>query len=320
MPLKTVADPLTIQSVSETPKPLYPGLYGWQVAYQLSDGSVVFCSCFREAWCRYFDFLKEKFVDDLEKAFLRFAGSVNPATLKAFFPECTIIAYEPQIIDGKEFFFRNRNVKAPKLDEKFWNSPEQIFRFEDKVCEVCTGRVPKHFYCHQMYGSPFAQVYGAWIRADLIRQIYCLWPNGVEKSDRRKIWNEAENKFRKIVGIPLIGEKFISETMLFKTITYLLNGHEVIHHYRADWLARQELDIFVPSLKLAIEYQGEQHFMPVEAWGGKNALKKTQQRDEEKKRKCEREGVTLIYFDHKMELTEKYVARKVEKTLKNPRE
>ena len=108
--------------------------------------------------------------------------------------------------------------------------------------------------------------------------------------------------------------------MLFKTITYLLNGHEVIHHYRADWLARQELDIFVPSLKLAIEYQGEQHFMPVEAWGGKNALKKTQQRDEEKKRKCEREGVTLIYFDHKMELTEKYVARKVEKTLKNPRE
>jgi hypothetical protein len=170
-----------------------------------------------------------------------------------------------------------------------------------------------------MYGSPFAQVYGAWIRADLIRQIYCLWPNGVEKSHRRKIWNEAENKFRKIVGIPLIGEKFISETMLFKTISYLLNGHEVIHHYRADWLARQELDIFVPSLKLAIEYQGEQHFMPVEAWGGKNALKKTQQRDEEKKRKCEREGVTLIYFDHKMELTEKYVARKVENTLKNPR-
>jgi len=64
--------------------------------------------------------------------------------------------------------------------------------------------------------------------------------------------------------------------MLFKTITYLLNGHEVIHHYRADWLARQELDIFIPALKLAIEYQGEQHFVPVEVWGGKNALKITQ--------------------------------------------
>jgi hypothetical protein len=301
--------------MNETPKPLYPGLYGWQVAYQLSDGSVIFCTCFREAWRCYFGFLGEKFADNLKKAFLRFAWGINPLTLKALFPECGVIGDEPQMIDGKEFFFSNRNVKAPRLDGNFWKAHEQLFHFEDKICEVCTERVPKHFYCHQMYGSPFAQVYGAWVRAELIRKGFFQWPNDADSSIRRKLWNEAEDKIRMIVGVPLIGEKFISETILFKTVAYLLNSHEVIHHYRADWLGRQELDIFVPSLKLAIEYQGEQHFKPVDAWGGEEALLRGQRRDDEKKQKCEQAGVKLIYFDYRTELSEKFVARQLEQTL-----
>jgi hypothetical protein len=166
-----------------------------------------------------------------------------------------------------------------------------------------------------MYGSPFAQVYGAWVRAELIRKGFFQWPNDADSSIRRKLWNEAEDKIRMIVGVPLIGEKFISETILFKTVAYLLNSHEVIHHYRADWLGRQELDIFVPSLKLAIEYQGEQHFKPVDAWGGEEALLRGQRRDDEKKQKCEQAGVKLIYFDYRTELSEKFVARQLEQTL-----
>jgi len=166
-----------------------------------------------------------------------------------------------------------------------------------------------------MYGGPFIQVYGAWVKAEIIRQGYIDWYNNVDKTVCRKLWKEAENKIRTIVGVPLIGEKFISETVLFKTVAYLLKGHEVIHHYRADWLARQELDIFVPSLNLAVEYQGEQHFMPIDAWGGEDSFEKTQQRDEEKRRRCESKGVKLLYFDHTMELTEKFVARRLEEIL-----
>ncbi len=166
-----------------------------------------------------------------------------------------------------------------------------------------------------MYGGPFIQAYGAWVKAEMIRQGYADDSINADKIAHRKLWKEAENKIRMIVGVPLIGEKFISETVLFKTVAYLLKGHEVIHHYRADWLARQELDIFVPSLNLAIEYQGEQHFMPVDAWGGDDALEKTQQRDEGKKRNCEHKGVKLIYFDYTMELTEKSVAWRLEKEI-----
>jgi hypothetical protein len=311
------------------PKPLYPGLYGWQVTYQLPDGSVVFCSCFHEAMRCFFKCLRNELADSylrthhkkvegerlLKLAFSRFTNSINPVALKALFPECNVLSHEPRLIDGKEFFFSNRDIKAPKLDETFWNLPESGFRFEEKICEVCTGRVPKHFYCHQMYGGPFIQVYGAWIKAEIIRQGYVDWRVNADKTFHRKLWREAENRVREIVGVPHIGEKFISETILFKTIAYLLKDYEVIHHHRADWLARQELDIFVPSLNLAIEYQGEQHFESIDAWGGEEALERTQQRDEEKRRKCESNGIRLVYFDHTMKLTEKFVAHQLEQVL-----
>ena len=315
--------------MSVTSKSLYPGLYGWQVTYQLPDGSVVFCCCFREAVHRFFKFLRNELADSYQRthhtkidgekllkiAFSRFANSINPVALKSLFPGCAVSSHEPQIIDGKEFFFGNRDIKAPKLDKAFWDLPENGFRFEEKLCEVCTERVPKHFYCHQMYGGPFIQVYGAWIKAEVIRQGYIDWFGGADKTVHRKLWREAENKVRGIVGVPHIGEKFISETILFKTVSYLLKNCEVIHHYRADWLERQELDIFVPSLNLAVEYQGEQHFEPINAWGGEEALEKTRQRDEIKRRKCKEKGIKLIYFDHTMELTEKFVARQLENIL-----
>lgn len=313
-------------SAVEHSTPLYPGLYGWQVIYQLADGSVAVCACLREAWCRYFAFLHDELAGDffrthhqqiegkrlLELAFNKFARSVNPIALKALFPTVEFLSDEPSLIDGKYFFFGNRDIKPPELDDAFWNLPGNLFPFHNNLCEVCTGRVPSHYYCHQMYGSPFAQVYGAWIKAELVRQGHIRGTNDI---NQRKVWNDAENKMRLIVGVPRIGERFVSETILFKTVAFLLNEHEVIHHYRADWLARQELDIFVPSLNLAIEYQGEQHFLPIEAWGGESALEMTQQRDEEKKRRCAKKGVQLLYFDHTMELTEKFVQRRLEKIL-----
>ena len=314
------------------PTPLYPGLYGWEVAYQLPNGSVTFCSCFRETWNRYFNYLRDELAASflrthrqqiegkrlLHLAFSRFASHMHPAALKAYFPTCAFSTHPQSAIDGKVFFFGNDQIDPPELDVSFWETPKKLFLFEDETCEVCTGRVPRHFYCHQMYGGPFIQIYGAWVRAEVIRQGYIDQQEFADKANHHRIWKEAENKVRAIVGVPHIGEKFISETILFKTVAYLLKNHEVIHHYRAAWLGRQELDIFIPSLNLAVEYQGEQHFESINAWGGDDALEKTQQRDEEKRRRCESEGVKLIYFDHTMELTEKFVARRLDEALAKP--
>lgn len=65
-----------------------------------------------------------------------------------------------------------------------------------------------------------------------------------------------------------------------------------------------ELDIWVPQIKLAIEYQGEQHFFP--HWStrdksvvySRNTLSAIQERDEEKRVACNNLGITLVEIDY----------------------
>jgi hypothetical protein len=51
----------------------------------------------------------------------------------------------------------------------------------------------------------------------------------------------------------------------------------------------------IPSHRVAVEYQGQQHFEPIEFFGGEDAFRQTVERDERKKRLCDENGIRLIY-------------------------
>lgn len=68
-----------------------------------------------------------------------------------------------------------------------------------------------------------------------------------------------------------------------------------------DWLTRKNsgrmsFDFFIPSLNIAIEYQGKQHFEKVDRFGGEEGLRLTKERDAYKRDICRENGVKLIYF------------------------
>jgi hypothetical protein len=73
-----------------------------------------------------------------------------------------------------------------------------------------------------------------------------------------------------------------------------------------------ELDVYLPELKLGIEYQGQQHFHAIDAWGGEEALEKLQERDLIKKELCLIHGVKLIEIDYTEPLTYDYIKSKVD--------
>lgn len=172
------------------------------------------------------------------------------------------------------------------------------------LCHLCTGTVPAFTYGNSMYYSPFLQrylPYHVWLsRKQLGHTVY-----GGEAFKR------IENELRELLGYPRIGEKSISETMLFKIVAALFSPRRVIQHYRGPELGGLEIDIWIPDLLVGIEYQGFQHFEAVDHWGGEEGFLKRLENDRRKKAICRSIGYTLIEFSHEEELTEQVVNEKL---------
>lgn len=92
---------------------------------------------------------------------------------------------------------------------------------------------------------------------------------------------------------------------LFRSVRKLFPGQDIEWNYKHDRIRypgsnkRMELDIFLPGLALAFEYQGEQHFMPIPGWGGEEKLKLVQERDAFKRRACTKLEILLLEVSYK---------------------
>lgn len=128
----------------------------------------------------------------------------------------------------------------------------------------------------------------------------------------------AENKVRRVHGLPLRGS-LISETLLYEIVKQILVGIEVVRQNEAwkyiPWLRPQHVDIFVPRLNLAIEYQGEQHFRPVKHFGGEEGFQEIVKRDQRKRELLEKHNITLIYVMPEDTLSPEAIRRLLEPIL-----
>lgn len=96
-----------------------------------------------------------------------------------------------------------------------------------------------------------------------------------------------------------IKPKWKSEVSLFNAVRE--EYPDTLYQYRPEWLARQSLDIYIPSIKTAIEYQGVQHYKAIDFFGGEEALKKRRELDDNKRRLCGSNGIRLIEWPYDME-------------------
>lgn len=105
---------------------------------------------------------------------------------------------------------------------------------------------------------------------------------------------KAENKFRLKIGGKKVGESWISETELFYQLKKTFPELRVMQHGRPKFLGRQHFDVWIPDLAIAIEYQGKQHDMPIEFFGGEEGFQKNLERDLRKKNVARENGIDLI--------------------------
>ena len=63
-------------------------------------------------------------------------------------------------------------------------------------------------------------------------------------------------------------------------------------------------DFYLPQLNVCIEYDGEQHYMPVSTFGGVEAFERQKKRDKIKNQYCKKNGIKLIRIPYTMKKDE----------------
>ena len=127
-----------------------------------------------------------------------------------------------------------------------------------------------------------------------------------EKDGFKSNWRLERTKIRTdLTAAGIIRPKWKHELSLFREIRRLYP--DTLYQYRPEWLGKQSLDLFIPSIKVGIEYQGIQHFSPVAFFGGEEALLQRKELDRQKKSLCEENGIRLIEWSYDMEPTLKNI-------------
>jgi hypothetical protein len=104
-----------------------------------------------------------------------------------------------------------------------------------------------------------------------------------------------ENFVRTKLDLPLKGEGWINELILYNRIKSLNGSNNTFHQVRFDWLGRQSIDIYLTNKKLAVEFQGLQHIKSVDFFGGQEGLIQNQRRDKKKRELLFEQGISLLY-------------------------
>ena len=68
-------------------------------------------------------------------------------------------------------------------------------------------------------------------------------------------------------------------------------------------------DFYLTELNICIEYDGIQHFLPIEIWGGEETLIEQQKKDKIKNQFCKDNKIKLIRINYKQDINmelEKY--------------
>lgn len=132
-------------------------------------------------------------------------------------------------------------------------------------------------------------------------------------------FNENSCKFDKLERSSWLqpNNKWISEELVYRLTKKMFKDYKVVYQMRPFFLrskttgAQLSYDIFISGLNVAIEYQGIQHFQPVEFFGGEKNFERQLIRDREKYELSQENNVYLVYIKYDEEISEELIKNKV---------
>lgn len=90
------------------------------------------------------------------------------------------------------------------------------------------------------------------------------------------------------LGEALVESKLVENGISFQT--------QVSFPFLKHKQGRKSLDFYLPEYNIAIEYQGSQHFVPIENFGGQEHLNQQNERDKIKYQLCKNNNIYIFYI------------------------
>lgn len=295
----------------------YPDMYGTFIGFSETENSqVYFCECSKQAIYNYQLILKQENIFDKE-------FSIN----NKFIQILGTTSLDENLIFYKSKLCHRCNQSTPSVrycHEMYGGNFKQFYGWY----------INQTFLRLGIYNLFFLKGYTPNVIEDEIITINLLQNEFnalsisidskiTNKSDRitfldkeigkltRTLYKNIENITREEFGFRKVGEGNVSETILTNIISNIYKSSKIIKHYRPVWLEGLELDIFLPQENIGFEYQGQQHFYPIKAWGGEPALQSLRKRDQRKREICLNLGVKLIEIDFTEPLEAGYILNKI---------
>ena len=242
-------------------------------------------------------------------------------------PRCSIEKMSNRFSDNINEFIK----KAEKIHNNKYDYSKSIYKnTKTKICIIC----PKH---GEFWQAPYSHLSGAGCNKCAKEKLSMLYRSNNEEFIRKSnIIHNFKYDYSKVEYInnhtpviiicPIHGEfkqipnshlngngcpkcaeqKNISENRLYKFISSNTELN-IIKQYKPKWLNKKSLDIFIKDLNVAIEHQGEQHFVPKAHFGGDKQFKIQKQRDIDKYNACKEHGVKLLYFSYDKNVPSDYI-------------
>ncbi|MBQ7058352.1 MAG: hypothetical protein IJM83_03500 [Firmicutes bacterium] len=145
-----------------------------------------------------------------------------------------------------------------------------------------------------------------------IMPIFQWWYQDIalyEEKDRIQTnWRLERTKIRtRLTAEGVIKPKWKQELTLF----HVIRKHfpDTLYQYRSEWLGRQSLDLYIPSLQTGIEYQGVQHYRSIDFFGGEEGYNQRQELDLKKKLLCQEHSVRLVEWPYDTEPTDENIRK-----------
>lgn len=140
-----------------------------------------------------------------------------------------------------------------------------------------------------------------------------VWPYRrelLDKANRGEFSKISRNDYIRPVN------KWVSEELVYHIAKKYFKEYEVIYQHRPYFLrsskdGQMSYDVFISKLNVAIEYQGKQHFEPIDFFGGVTSFEDGRRRDQEKARLSKENGIKLVYINYDEEITPDLIIERV---------